>query len=494
MPQTPSAIPRLSSRPVSQAVVKPLSQPTNDQAKAFASLLGVETLTKAKKRSASSAADAQDDPAPSQGASSETGASNQPNSSQSSPISVPTGALSSYVQLSSAEKRVSATSVTASAASADETGIAKHSPLSSADRRVSATSVTASAASVDETGAAKHVPLSSAERRVSTTSIAASGASAEDTGIAKTWRAPGSATGAETDSAWQLSDSAVVVRSETHFVPEATAGNAAPSLTATQKPPKNKAEAAGHAAPASLRQQIAAEPPMPDGDPAAESPAGSVPNSGSSVAPSRSRGATSDGSAGDTASHRDQSASPATTTPAEAQQTLEAGASVASGAGSSSPAQQIFDGIQRTVSSSSASQVSTDGVQTTLDGQQPLKTITLTLSPPSLGNVAVELSLKNGKLGIQLQAQEPGTVQLLRQDGALEKLLEFRRLFRPKPVGATGSADTSACPDSSSGAEPTKLLRPVQLQRQRPAAGKLTKLQRAINQWAPGARARKWTH
>lgn len=395
MPQTPSAIPRLSSRPVSQAVVKPLSQPSNDQAKAFASLLGVETRTKAKKRSASSAADAQDDVAPSQAAGSETGASNQPNSSQLIPISFPTGSLSSYIPLSSAERSVSATSVTASETSADETGIAKY------------------------------VPLSSAERRGSTTSVAASGASAEDTGIAKTWRAPGSATGAETDSVWQLSNSAVVVRSETHFVPEATAGNAVPSLTATQSAPKNQAEAAGHAAPASLQQQIAAEPPTLDGDPAAESPASSVPNSGSSVAPSRSRGASSDGSSGDTASHRDQSASPAATTPAEAHQTLEAGASFAADAGGGSPAQQIFDGIQRAVSSSTGGQVSTDMVQTTLDGQQqPLKTITLALSPPSLGNVAVELSLKNGKLAIQLQAQEPGTVQLLRQDGALEKLLE----------------------------------------------------------------------
>lgn len=36
----------------------------------------------------------------------------------------------------------------------------------------------------------------------------------------------------------------------------------------------------------------------------------------------------------------------------------------------------------------------------------------------------MELSLKGGNLGVKLQVQEPGTVQLLRQDGALEKLLE----------------------------------------------------------------------
>ena len=86
--------------------------------------------------------------------------------------------------------------------------------------------------------------------------------------------------------------------------------------------------------------------------------------------------------------------------------------------------QQVFDGIQRAVSSPTAGQASTDSVQTTLDGQQPLKRITLALSPPNLGNVAVELSLTSGKLGVKLQVQEPGTVQLLRQDGALEKMLE----------------------------------------------------------------------
>ncbi len=361
MPQTPSAIPSLSPRPASQAVVKPLSQPSNDQAKAFATLLDVETRTKAKKRSASSAADAQDDPAPSQSASSEPGASNQPNSGQLIPASVLAGSLSSYIPLSSAEMSVSATSVTASRASAEDTGIAT----------------------------------------------------------------PGSATGAETDSAWQLSNSAVLVRSETHFAPEATAGSAVPSLTATRSPPQNQAEATGQADLASLQQQLASEPPTPDGDPATGGPASSVPNLGSSVAPSKGRRATSDGSAKDTASHRDQYSSPATATPAESQQALEAGASLASEAGGGgSPAQQILDGIQRAVSSSSTVQVSTDMAQTTLDGQQPLKTITLALSPPSLGNVAVELSLKNGKLGIQLQAQEPGTVQLLRQDSALEKLLE----------------------------------------------------------------------
>ena len=38
--------------------------------------------------------------------------------------------------------------------------------------------------------------------------------------------------------------------------------------------------------------------------------------------------------------------------------------------------------------------------------------------------MAVELSLKSGQLGVKLQVEEPGTVQLLRQDGSLEKLLE----------------------------------------------------------------------
>ncbi len=141
-----------------------------------------------------------------------------------------------------------------------------------------------------------------------------------------------------------------------------------------------------------------------------------------------------------------------------------------------------------------AGQSSTDTVQTTPDGQQPLKTITLALSPASLGNVAVELSLKGGNLGVKLQVQEPGTVQLLRQDGALEKLLESAGYSVQNLSVQLAPQTFSACPDSSSGAERTKLLGPAQLRRQRPAAGKFTKLPRAINQQASGSRARKWAH
>ncbi len=524
MPQTPSPIPSVSSRPAaSQAVAKTPSQPSSeDQATTFASLLGVETRTKAgaasRKRSASSAAKAKDGlPASSQDASSESGAGNQPNPGQLIPASVLTDPVSSYISMSSADRSVSAISVSASGAW----------PY----------------------GTQSILPTASA--------------SAEDTGV-------------DSASDRKLPNSAVLVRSETHFAPEApnpaaTAGNALPSQTATSSP-SNQAGAAGQADPATLQQQPATpnadpqtaiqanltpeavassqpespqpvasgaagqadlatlqqqftsqpaasstdpstaiqakitpeavassqqaspqqvasgaagqadlatlqrqftsqpatsnaapstaapgaiassqpESPQPvafmrprtqasaqpaqqpdtpqDGsssaDAPAESPTSGVPNLGSSVAASTGRGATSDGSTKDPASHRDQNSSPTAAAPAQAQQTFEASASIAPGAGSASPAQQIFDGIQRAVSSSTDGQSGTDTVQTTLEGQQPLKTITLALSPQNLGNVAVELSLKSGKLAIKLQVEEPGTMQLLRQDGALGKLLE----------------------------------------------------------------------
>ncbi len=90
----------------------------------------------------------------------------------------------------------------------------------------------------------------------------------------------------------------------------------------------------------------------------------------------------------------------------------------------STPAQQILDGIERAIPTGDNSQALSSALQPTLDGQQPLKTITVALSPASLGTVAVELSLKSGQLGVKLRVQEADTVQLLRQDGSLEKLLE----------------------------------------------------------------------
>ncbi len=110
---------------------------------------------------------------------------------------------------------------------------------------------------------------------------------------------------------------------------------------------------------------------------------------------------------------------------AEAPRSIEGSSAIAFGVSNASPAtpaQQILDGIQRAIPTADNSQPLTG--EPALDGQQPLKTITVALSPANLGNVAVELSFKSGQLGVKLQAQEAGTVQLLRQDGALKKLLE----------------------------------------------------------------------
>ncbi|MGA9268166.1 MAG: flagellar hook-length control protein FliK [Rhodomicrobium sp.] len=129
----------------------------------------------------------------------------------------------------------------------------------------------------------------------------------------------------------------------------------------------------------------------------------------------------------DTASHGSAS-SGAAPTPAEAPRSFEVSSAIelASVGASAAPlAQQILVGIQRAIPAADNSETSPGALQPTLDGQQqPLKTITIALSPASLGNVAVELSLNSGRLGVKLQVEEPATVQLLRQDGSLEKLLE----------------------------------------------------------------------
>ena len=133
-----------------------------------------------------------------------------------------------------------------------------------------------------------------------------------------------------------------------------------------------------------------------------------------------------DESAKDKASHNHSGGEPASAS-TEVPRSTEAGLAITlgtSGASPSTPAQQILDGIERAIPAADNNQALTSALQPTLDGQQPLKTITVALSPASLGTVAVELSLKGGQLGVKLQVQEAGTVQLLRDDGSLEKLLE----------------------------------------------------------------------
>ena len=168
-----------------------------------------------------------------------------------------------------------------------------------------------------------------------------------------------------------------------------------------------------------------------DGSSSADTQAGNAANSVSayrqSVTPNAGGGGNSqDGSARDKASHNQPGDGPASAS-AEAPRPSEVSLAIpfgASGASPSTPAQQILGGIQRAMPAADDSQALTSAPQPTLDGQQPLKTITVALSPASLGTVTVELSLKSGQLGVKLRAQEADTVQLLKQDGSLEKLLE----------------------------------------------------------------------
>jgi len=271
----------------------------------------------------------------------------------------------------------------------------------------------------------------------------------------------------------------VVVRSQTHFVPEAAkAGNGVAAQTSTASSAQDQAATAGQVTFPPSRKQLdselststaspqndvtpqAAAPALAPNQPAspltvasvpsgkktaaeqtsnmttdgssfadtpAENPANAVSASQLSATPNAGGGGNShDGSAKDNASHNHPGAEPASAS-VDVPRSSDVSLAIPLGASSASPsapAQQILDGIERAIPAADKSEALTSASQPTLDGQQPLKTITVALSPASLGTVAVELSLKGGQLGVKLQVQEAGTVQLLRQDGSLEKLLE----------------------------------------------------------------------
>ena len=276
---------------------------------------------------------------------------------------------------------------------------------------------------------------------------------------------------------------AVVLSSKTHFVPEAlhsAVTNSVAAQMATGASRQDQAEAAGQVAISFSQKQSISElstaatpddevPPkiatpvlapgefeslqprdftqartkatsqaaqrldtITDGSAAAEGHAGNptytVSAPEQSATPSKRGGSSPDTLAKDTASHGSASSGPAPT-PAEASRSFEVTSAIAlgsAGASAATLAQQILVGIQRAIPAADNSPTSPGALQPTLDEQQqPLKTITVALSPASLGNVAVELSLNSGRLGVKLQVEEPATVQLLRQDGSLEKLLEF---------------------------------------------------------------------
>ena len=275
---------------------------------------------------------------------------------------------------------------------------------------------------------------------------------------------------------------AVVLSSKTHFVPEALPSavtNSVAAQMATGASRQDQAEAAGQVAISFSQKQSISElstaatpddevPPkivtpvlapgefeslqprdftqartkatsqaaqrldtITDGSAAAEGHAGNptytVSAPEQSATPSKRGGSSPDTLAKDRASHGSASSGPAPT-PAEAPRSFEVSSAIelASVGASAAPlAQQILVGIQRAIPAADNSETSPGALQPTLDGQQqPLRTITVALSPASLGNVAVELSLNSGRLGVKLQVEEPATVQLPRQDGSLEKLLE----------------------------------------------------------------------
>jgi hypothetical protein len=172
-----------------------------------------------------------------------------------------------------------------------------------------------------------------------------------------------------------------------------------------------------------------ASPQQGSGSDRTDALGGAAANSDASLTPvlNGSSGFDQNGSGnGGAGSRHGQPAADQTTPAIEATRPSQTTPGAAINATSATPAQQILDGIQRAapLESSDAAQTTQQDLQPSLDSGQPLKTMTLTLSPANLGSVGVELSFKSGKLGVKLQVQETGTAELLRQDGSLEKLLQ----------------------------------------------------------------------
>lgn len=225
--------------------------------------------------------------------------------------------------------------------------------------------------------------------------------------------------------------SAVVVSSATHLVPDSAravadaAAQAAPGAEAsvsTLSSAPDDARAAARlqtaARPASGTSSSATEDADAAAQPVGDASATQLDSAVLASAPSGKRGPSNEGGA-----DRDQTSADDRAGAKASDVSLTAPVSAGSG-NASTPSQQIFDAIESAAPPASAD-TPADSAQTASASLQPVKTISLALTPQNLGSVSIELSLKGGKLDVTVKAAEPETAQLLRRDnGALEKLLQ----------------------------------------------------------------------
>ncbi|WKW50640.1 flagellar hook-length control protein FliK [Rhodomicrobium lacus] len=261
-----------------------------------------------------------------------------------------------------------------------------------------------------------------------------------------------------------------VLKSETHFQPYADSAarlsqvlngstssqNAQASLSAASAPSLSSSAPSAASETEGLRQSSLTSAALA-GDPT--SVAGSGASGSGAVTASNSAGDASSSNTGKRAFPSAPAASGsggATMVPAQdasAQgEALSASASPASG----TLAQQVSNAIS--TSSSDASQSTSRVALTTAEATQPLRTLTIGLTPQNLGEVTVRMSMNGGKLSVVLSVEKPEAAQLLAQDQeVLEGLLRSTGYkvdtisvqLAPQPVTPSAAGTSTASSDQS---------------------------------------------
>ncbi len=202
-----------------------------------------------------------------------------------------------------------------------------------------------------------------------------------------------------------------------------------PALAATKATVKTQFAGAPTVSQFSAEVGTDTEKQAADPAPSQSGVSASVQESGDSAAPVRLSAAADSSPAGkrDGASSHDRSSGDERSG-ASAARSSETGLALPADAGSSSvsaPSQQIFEAIKSAAPQASSAAALADESQTALASLQPVKTLSLALTPQNLGSVSIELSLKAGKLDVKVTAAEPETAKLLqRDDAALGSLLQ----------------------------------------------------------------------
>ncbi len=412
MPQIPSALPTSPAKPAAQTGIRPLTRTSKDTSSAFAALIE-QTMRNGASAAASAGSNAPD---PAARAAAKAGAKpSRRDEDEASGASVGSEASSSTDQASQGQLFPAAATLLQGlpfAIPASATPAASKTGANAADKaaNASAASIARQTNRIDALGATVvRVQTQFAPSTQFSSQIAAASADSPIQSEEAAAIASMEARSASKASSPQRSgeDVAVKIALRGSLAAQAAESSASAAISAQQPP-------APPSGSAPQQQDNEADPPAAsDTDPGKAS---GTSHRFVSIGSRESAASREDDNTGDAAAQ--------TSVKAPLASAANPGAAPAAGDLSfATPAQQISAEIQSSLPAATVAQTSNDVQQSAPDA--PLKTITIALNPASLGNVAVELTLKSGKLGVKLQVDDPATAQMLRQDdGALEKLLQ----------------------------------------------------------------------